>query len=71
MYKLTFCVVILNLDIIQKKRVNFMMSLKEWIDEYFFNSSVDLEILRKAYNALVNDENKVNNLDEMQDDTIE
>ena len=48
-----------------------MMSLKEWIDEYFFNSSVDLEILRKAYNALVKDENKVSSLDEMQDDTIE
>ena len=47
------------------------MSLKKWIDEYFFNSSVDLEILRKAYNELVPDDNQVKNLDEIQDESGE
>lgn len=41
------------------------MDFKEWVDEFFFNSSVDLEILRKAYNALVNEEKKIGSLDEI------
>ena len=45
-----------------------MMSLKKWIDEYFFNSSVDLEILRKAYNELVPEKDQVQSLDEIQDE---
>ena len=48
-----------------------MMSLKQWIDEYFFNSSIDLEILRKAYNELVPEKDQVQSLDEIQDDTDE
>jgi len=30
-----------------------MMSFEKWVDEYFSNSSVDLKVLRDAYNALV------------------
>ena len=30
-----------------------MLSFEKWVDEYFFNSSVDLKVLRDAYNALV------------------
>ncbi len=41
------------------------MDFKGWVDEFFFNSSVDLEILRKAYNALVDKEKKVDSLDEI------
>ena len=36
------------------------MSFKDWVDEFFFNSSVDLEILRKAYNAIASKEMHVN-----------
>ena len=41
------------------------MDFKQWVDEYFFNSSVDLEILRKAYNALVSKDKKVESLDDI------
>jgi len=41
------------------------MDFKKWVDEYFFNSSVDLEILRKAYNALVSEDKKVESLDDI------
>lgn len=44
------------------------ISFKEWVDEYFFNSSVDLEILMKAYNSLVPENQQVQNLNEFQDD---
>ena len=38
------------------------MKFKAWVDEYFFNSSVDLEILMKAYNALVDKEDQIESL---------
>ena len=41
------------------------MNFKEWVDEYFANSSIDLEILLKAYNALVPEGQQVNNLDDV------
>ena len=44
------------------------MDFKSWVDEYFSNSSVDLEILRKAYNALVDDVKKVESLDQLLED---
>lgn len=40
------------------------MNFKKWVDEYFSNSSIDLEILLKAYNALVEDDKKVHSLEE-------
>ena len=45
------------------------MNFKEWVDEYFANSSVDLEILRKAYNALVSDDKKISSLDSYTDES--
>ena len=45
------------------------MDFKNWVDEYFANSSVDLEILRKAYNALVSEKDQVENLDSIGDDS--
>ena len=51
---------------INKKQV-WYMSFKDWVDEFFFNSSVDLEILRKAYNAIAPKEMHVNSLDDIQD----
>jgi len=44
------------------------VSFKQWVDEFFSNSSVDLEILRKAYNALVLDDQKINSLEEYSED---
>ena len=41
------------------------MNFKEWVDEYFANSSIDLEILRKAFNALVPESQQVNDLDDV------
>ena len=44
------------------------MDFKSWVDEYFANSSVDLEILRKAYNSLVDKSKKIENLDQLSGD---
>ena len=44
------------------------MDFKSWVDEYFANSSVDLEILRQAFNALVSDDRQVSTLDAYSDD---
>ena len=44
------------------------MDFRSWVDEYFSNSSVDLEILRKAFNALVSDAKKIDNLDSLTDE---
>ena len=44
------------------------MDFKSWVDEFFANSSVDLEILRKAYNSLVDESKKVENLDQISED---
>ena len=41
------------------------MNFKEWVDEYFANSSIDLEILRKAFNALVPTAQQIDNLDDV------
>ena len=37
----------------QERTKRIKMTFKNWVDEFFSNSSVDLEILYKAYNALV------------------
>jgi len=44
------------------------VSFKAWVDEFFFNSSVDLEILRKAFNAIVDDSKKVEDLSTIDED---
>ena len=44
------------------------MDFKSWVDEYFANSSVDLEILRQAFNALVPKGKQINTLDVYADD---
>jgi hypothetical protein len=49
-------------DVINK---GMFMDFKKWVDEYFFNSSVDLEILRKAFNALVSEDKKIESLDDI------
>ena len=50
------------------KKQEWNMSFKDWVDEFFFNSSVDLEILRKAYNAISPKEMHVNSdSDDIQD----
>jgi|TARA_Y100000389_G_C17251144_1_gene408145 hypothetical protein len=40
------------------------MDFKSWVDDYFANSSVDLEILRKAFNALVSKDRQIDSLDD-------
>ena len=49
------------------KKQDWYMSFKDWVDEFFSNSSVDLEILRKAYNEIAPKEMHVNSLDDIQD----
>ena len=44
------------------------MDFKSWVDEYFANSSVDLEILRQAYNSLVPEDKQISTLDTYIDD---
>ena len=44
------------------------MDFKSWVDEFFANSSIDLEILRKAYNSLVSEEKKITSLDQLSDE---
>ena len=45
------------------------MDFKSWVDEYFANSSVDLEILRQAYNALVSKDHQIDSLDAYSDES--
>lgn len=49
------------------KKQEWNMTFKDWVDEFFFNSIVDLEILRKAYNAISSKEMHVSSLDDIQD----
>ena len=48
--------------------MNKTITFKEWVDEFFSNSSVDLEILMKAYNALVPENQQIQSLNDLQDD---